>query len=85
MFVICKNCSHRIPVAYRPKGSTNIDGVKIEGNVHVGDGGISLGKGGSISFGSGGMIEFGSSKSSKFTCPKCNASLEYSPDEIKEE
>ena len=85
MFVICKKCAHRIPVAYRPKGSTNLDGVKINGNVRVGDGGISIGDGGSISIGSGGKIGFGSPKPSKFTCPKCNTTYEYSPDDINDE
>lgn len=84
MHVICKNCSTRIAVAGRPKGSTSLKNVKLEGNVRAGDAGISFGPGGRVSFGPGGGIGFGPPQSSQFTCPSCGATAEYTPDEIKD-
>jgi len=84
MHVICKGCGHKIPVAGRPKGSTNVEGVNVEGNVHIDGGSITFGPGGSISFGPGGGIGFGTPRPSTFACPKCHSTFEYTADEIQE-
>ena len=84
MHVKCKSCGHEIPVAGKPKGSTSISNVQTTGNVRVGDGGISFGKGGGISFKKGGSISFGAPRPSTFACPKCSESFEYEASEIQE-
>ena len=85
MHVICKKCGHHIPVAGRPGGSTNIEGVALEGNVHVEGGKISFGEGGAINFGSGGSISFGPPEESEFACPKCRHVAGYTADEITDD
>jgi hypothetical protein len=85
MHVICKKCSGKTAVAGRPSGSTSLQNVNVQGNVHVGGGVIGFGSGGSISFGPGGSIGFGAPRSSTFTCPSCGHVAEYSPDEIKDD
>lgn len=82
--VICKSCSNQISVAGKPKGATTIKNVQAEGNVRIGDGGISFGKRGGISFKKGGSISFGAPRPSTFSCPKCGTSNEYSNAEIIE-
>lgn len=85
MYVICKDCSHKIPVAGKPSGSTSLKNVHPEGNVNISGGGISFGKGGSLSFKKGGSVSFGSSVKSTFACPKCGKSNDYGPDDFIEE
>jgi DNA-directed RNA polymerase subunit RPC12/RpoP len=82
MYVICKKCQNKIPVAGRPSGSTSLTGVRTEGNVRLEGGAISFGDGGSISFGPGGSIGFGAPQDSPFACPKCGSLLKYAPHEI---
>ena len=84
MHVKCKTCDHEIPVAGRPQGSTSISDVQTTGNVRVGDGGISFGKGGGISFKKGGSISFGAPIPSTFICPKCGDSHDYEVSEIQD-
>ena len=84
MHVICKKCSTRIAVAGRPAGSTSLQNVRVQGNVHVGGGGIGFGSGGTISFGPGGSIGFGAPRPSSFACPSCGHVAEYPPDDIKD-
>ena len=84
MHVVCKECSHRIPVTGRPRGSTSMRNVQAEG-VDVGDGGISFRRGGRISFGRGGSIGFGKPLPSNFKCPKCGNESPYQADEIKDD
>jgi hypothetical protein len=85
MHVICKKCSGKIAVAGRPGGSTSLKNVQVQGNVHVGGGGIGFGPGGSISFRPGGKIGFGPPQSSAFTCPACGTTAEYTAEEIKDD
>lgn len=82
MFVICKKCNDKIPVATRPSGSTNTQGTRIQGNVRIEGGSISFGPGGSISFGPGGSLSLGGPVSSPFTCPNCRSRFDYLPEEI---
>lgn len=84
MHVVCKHCDHEIPVAGKPSGSTNLEGVRLEGNVHVDGGSVTFGPGGSIVFGSGGSMSLGPPPESEFMCPKCGKSATYSADEIVE-
>ena len=83
MYVNCKSCGEKIPVAYKPKGSTSLTGVHTQGNVGVGDGEITFGSGGSISFGPGGTVGFGKPRASTFVCLKCGESHDYEASEIK--
>lgn len=83
MHVVCKKCTSKIAVAGRSTGSTFLRKVHVQGNVHVGGGGIGFGPGGSISFTSGGAIGFGRPQKSSFTCSACGTTAEYEPDEIK--
>jgi DNA-directed RNA polymerase subunit RPC12/RpoP len=85
MHVVCRNCSHRIPVAYRPDGSTRLSNVRTEGNVSIKGGKIAFGPGGKISFGKHGAISFGQPRPSTFACPKCGCTYEYQPEEIQED
>ena len=85
MHVICKKCGSKIAVAGRPIGSTSISNVQVKGNVHVGEGGIGFGSGGSISFGPGGNIGFGGPQVSSFSCMACGAAAEYESNEIKDD
>lgn len=82
MHVICKKCGHKIEVVGRPSGSTNIEGVRLEGNVRVDGGSVTFGPGGSIVFGPSGSMSFGPPSTSEFLCPKCGNIAEYSADEI---
>jgi len=82
MHVLCKNCGKQIAVAGRPGGSTNLDGVRLEGNVHVDGGSITFGPGGSIVFGPGGSMAFGPPPASEFECPRCGHKAKYESKEI---
>lgn len=85
MHVICKSCSGKIAVAGRPRGSTSLKNVQVQGDVHVGGGGIRLGPGGRVSLGPGGRIGLGPPQSSAFTCPACATTAEYTAEEIRED
>lgn len=86
MHVDCKSCGSRIPVAYKPKGSTSLTGVRAAGNVGVGDGEMTFGPGGgSISFRPGGQVGFRRPPASTFVCPECGKSHDYEASEIKDD
>ena len=82
MHVNCKNCGKPVAVAGRPSGSTGASGVRLEGNVRLGEGGLVLGPGGKVSFGPGGKMSFGPARASEFTCMECGHVDRYSPQEI---
>ena len=84
MHVICKKCSGKIAVAGRPTGSTSLSNAGVQGQVHVGGGGITFGPGGVLSLGPGGSVGFGGPQNSSFTCMACGNTAEYSPAEIKD-
>jgi len=82
VYVVCKGCEAKIPVAGRPSGSTSLDGVSVDGPVSVEGSEVRFGPGGSISFGRGGSLGFGPPKPSRFVCRACGHSAEYRTDEI---
>jgi hypothetical protein len=79
MHVTCKKCGADIAVAGRPSGSTQIQDVRLEGNVRVEGGRISFGPGGRIVFGEGGSIGFGEPTPSQFVCLECGHADRYVP------
>jgi DNA-directed RNA polymerase subunit RPC12/RpoP len=85
MHVDCKSCGSSILVAGRPQGSTGASGVRLEGKVRLGDGGIGFGPGGKLSFGPGGRVSFGPPRTSEFTCTECGHVGQYLPEEILDE
>ena len=85
MYVTCKKCANKIPVAGRPSGFTSVDGIRAEGNIRIDGGRISFGEGGRIRFGEGGKLRLGTPVNSQFGCFKCKSTFEYRPEEILDE
>lgn len=85
MHITCKSCGEKIEVSHKPQGGTSVKGINAKGNVNIGEGGISFGRGGLLSFGKGGSISFGKPPTSTFTCFDCGKSHEYIADEIKDD
>ena len=85
MYVLCKSCGNKIPVAGKPTGSTSMENVQTEGNVDISGGRISLGKGGKISLGKGGKISLGSTAKSSISCPDCGQANDYLQNDFIEE